>query len=560
MGSPASFSVEIVSARLAANDHPASIIECHIIFRGECKSSEEIPCQTSSDIEINFTADLLMTELQSDEVEDDWHAIVYITSRPAVNGSGISGYRQLMARAFLDLRLAQIYQEDFLSLEIFHCFDLTDGLESGTAGVLFIKLSTEGYTTTDEKSAELSAKIQGTQNQINYEMHQNFQAMRILWAKARKNFPFVENRPMIKLIAEDECGQNRICCDFVRPIYPPRDSELANGPRFAARFVSLIPFNRLCSLSGGRRESWLPAQAMLLRRSGDIEDHANLLCSLLLGWGMNAFVCSGYIRSSFRSVHANNCEDLSSGESSSSIPHYWVVTLDSPNSTLFWEPLSGQQFEIPLVKHKVELNSSSRRRHPFLSLAVIYRNDTYLLNVQQQSLLQYSNNSSSTPSSSATSFDITDRKSWVELLPSSSAYAIRVATADAGVSVRRHTGHPATHTSLSSPHNKCYLDVLETKEVNKLELSVEKEIKGMLVSWREEEGLNTRFDEQLSIILQVSKYYHLSSMKTEFHRICIHYRDFNSMYPFSSILIFIQISSCCCIFSSFPPLILCIYM
>lgn len=504
MGTPTSFKVEIISARLAANDHPTCIIECHIIFRGECKSSHEITCQTSSDIEINFAADLLMAEEQLEEVEDDWHAVVYITSRPAISGTETPGYRQLMARAFLDLRLAQVYHNDFLSVEIFHCYDLTDGLESGTAGLLFIRLGTEGYTTTEERSAILATQIQGTQNQINFEMHQNFQAMRILWAKARKNFPFVENRPLIKLIAEDECGQNRICCDFVRPIYPPRNSNLSNGPRFASRFVSLIPFNRLCSLSGGRRESWLPAQAMLLRRSGDVEDHANLLCSLLLGWGMNAYVCSGYIRSSFNSDTPTLMEE-NSPKGETSISHYWVVTLDNPKSTLFWEPLSGQQFEIPLNKGKVDLNLSTRTGHPFLSIAVMFRHDSYLLNVQPSSLLQHNSSSRSAISdvSVSASFDIIDRKCWLELLPSSSAYAVRAAGADAGVTVRRYTGHPGSHTTLSSAGGKCHLDVQEASEVTKMEIQVEKDVKAMLVSWREEEGLRTRFDEQLSIILQV---------------------------------------------------------
>jgi hypothetical protein len=41
------------------------------------------------------------------------------------------------------------------------------------------------------------------------------------------------------------------------------------------------------------------------------------------------------------------------------------------------------------------------------------------------------------------------------------------------------------------------------KDALKRELEVEKEIKAMLVSWREEEGLTTLFDEQLAIILQV---------------------------------------------------------
>ena len=463
MNSPQSYKVEIISARLAACDHAATIIEAHIIFRGECKSSRKISAQTSSDIEINFTADLLMSNSQPPEESDDWHAVIYITSQSAESGANGNSHRQLMARAFLDLRLAQVHNGNYLSVEIFHCMELTDGLESGSAGLLFLRLCCEGSTISVETSAQLSARIQTTQNCINNEMHQTFQAMRILWAKARKNFPHIENRPLIKLIAEDECGQNRVCCDYICPIFPPRNSQLANGPRFSARFVSLIPFNRVCSLSGGRREQWLPAQAMLLRKAGDVEDHANLLCSLLLGWGMNAYVCSGYIRSSFQRVISTTASSGSASHAQSvgetAVPHYWVVTSDAMSSILFWEPLSGQQFEIPLGKYKVDLDASSRRQHPFLSIALLYRHDSYLLNVQQNALLQHNSSSyhrpdttstTSSPSSLfAASFEVSDRKCWIELLPSTSSYAVRVAGADADTPVRRYTGHPATCTSLT---------------------------------------------------------------------------------------------------------------
>ena len=472
MNSPRSYKIEILSARLAANDHAATTIEAHIIFRGECKSSLKISALTSSDIEINFTADLLvMSNSQPPIDSDDWHAVIYITSQTADSGANGNSHRQLMARAFLDLRLAQVHNGNYLSVEIFHCMELTDGLESGSAGLLFLRLCSEGSIISEDSRAQLIERIQTTQNSINNEMHQTFQAMRILWAKARKNFPFIDNRPLIKLIAEDECGQNRVCCDYICPIYPLRNSQLANGPRFAARFVSLIPFNRVNSLSGGRREQWLPAQAMLLRRAGDVEDHANLLCSLLLGWGMNAYVCSGYIRSSFqRGISTSMSGASSTGNSGNhhqqqnigetAVPHYWVVTSNAMSSILFWDPLSGQQFEVPLGKYKVDLDASTRRQHPFLSVAVLYRHDSYLLNVQQNALLQHNSSSyqgpdtTSTSSSSssmfAASFEFNDRKCWVELLPSTSSYAVRLAGADTDTTVRRYTGHPATYTSLTA--------------------------------------------------------------------------------------------------------------
>lgn len=39
-----------------------------------------------------------------------------------------------------------------------------------------------------------------------------------------------------------------------------------------------------------------------------------------------------------------------------------------------------------------------------------------------------------------------------------------------------------------------------------MELKIEKEIEDMLMTWRDEEGLSTLFDNQLGIILQVLDY------------------------------------------------------
>lgn len=133
--------------------------------------------------------------------------------------------------------MSYLYNGDFLSVEIFRCYDLTDGLDLGTAGVLFIRLCDEGNegNTAMHNTDEMQRKIERTQNLINSETHETFQAMRISWSKARKEYSYIVNRSLVKLIAEDECGQNRVCCDFIWPIVPPRHSQLSNGPRFAAR-------------------------------------------------------------------------------------------------------------------------------------------------------------------------------------------------------------------------------------------------------------------------------------------------------------------------------------
>lgn len=56
-----------------------------------------------------------------------------------------------------------------------------------------------------------------------------------------------------------------------------------DGPRFAARIVSLIPFYRGVELIGGNLSAWNASFSTMVKLQGDIEDHAILLCSMLLG-------------------------------------------------------------------------------------------------------------------------------------------------------------------------------------------------------------------------------------------------------------------------------------
>jgi len=56
----------------------------------------------------------------------------------------------------------------------------------------------------------------------------------------------------------------------------------------------------------------------------DIENHACLLCSLLLGFGLNAYVCLG--------TKNNNSA------------HAWVVTIGPDDGVVtFWESLTGNR-------------------------------------------------------------------------------------------------------------------------------------------------------------------------------------------------------------------------
>ena len=55
----------------------------------------------------------------------------------------------------------------------------------------------------------------------------------------------------------------------------------------------------------------------------ECEDHAVLLCSLLLGFGLDSYVCIG--------------------TKAKGLAHAWVLTLGHDGSATFWESLTGQR-------------------------------------------------------------------------------------------------------------------------------------------------------------------------------------------------------------------------
>lgn len=85
---------------------------------------------------------------------------------------------------------------------------------------------------------------------------------------------------------------------------------------------------------------------------GNIEDHSVLLCSLLLGWGLDAFVATGTIYSAPKAVGAGvGAKTQGAGKPMVSIrPHVWVVTIDRIDERSIkvtnWESLTGSQFEL----------------------------------------------------------------------------------------------------------------------------------------------------------------------------------------------------------------------
>ena len=95
------------------------------------------------------------------------------------------------------------------------------------------------------------------------------------------------DKRIIKIYGENEFGMFIPVCCFLKPL---ENMQGIDTPLHAARFVSLIPYRRFSVKLGERKEIWNKFHTLLVARAGDIEDHCLLLCSLFLGFGLDAYI------------------------------------------------------------------------------------------------------------------------------------------------------------------------------------------------------------------------------------------------------------------------------
>ncbi|KAM8846451.1 centrosomal protein of 76 kDa [Synchiropus picturatus] len=166
---------------------------------------------------------------------------------------------------------------------------------------------------------------------------------------------------MVKIFAQDENGVNRPVCSYVHML---RAGRLLEGPRQAARFVSLLAHEKAPVVGGGeKQEQWCTLMAFLCRRKGDCEDHATLLCSLLLGFGLDAYVCVG--------------------SKAKGIPHTWVMTRGTDGSITFWESLTARRYLHQSIDPDAPpLAPQPKPSSPYRTVGCVFNHQTFLANCQ----------------------------------------------------------------------------------------------------------------------------------------------------------------------------------
>ncbi|CAL8135385.1 unnamed protein product [Orchesella dallaii] len=194
---------------------------------------------------------------------------------------------------------------------------------------------------------------------------------------------------LIRLFAYDEKMVAKPVMAFVKPV---QLDDLLGTPFNAAWFVSLLPLNgnqhTNCSGTTGYKflpgiqngiggcflsERWQNVETTIISKSGTVEDHAVLLTSLLLSFGLDAYVALGTKR----------------GKGSWA----WTVTLSENQEPTFWESTTGDYYDhysYPEgylgsnndLAHEIEEKLAKNKTYNFLTVSCIFNDKELYANVQ----------------------------------------------------------------------------------------------------------------------------------------------------------------------------------
>jgi len=105
---------------------------------------------------------------------------------------------------------------------------------------------------------------------------------------------------------------------------------------------------------------WQSMGATLARRAGEAEELAVLLCSLLLGFGLEAYVAVGKDEAG---------------------PRVWVMSAAEQGSFTFWDPASGARY------HHAPCSPAAS---PYLSIGCAFNHESFYANLQEDDALSSS--------------------------------------------------------------------------------------------------------------------------------------------------------------------------
>ena len=222
------------------------------------------------------------------------------------------------------------------------------------------------------------------------------------WRELTSLHPLHHNRSLPLFLPTDK-GDPAFVCTLLTPT---RAATAIDTPSHAARFVRLLGYQREVKLGGVRREVVHSLNALLARRWGDVEDHTFLLCSLLLGFGLDAYVASGV--------------NLSTGG-------YMVVLTRHDGVVTLWDAVTGHRYLLPSDPPHKPLSSPPPLHH----MHCVFNCHQFYANVQLDTDVHL------------ISYDLTSSHHWhsmraeaIAVLPRRPAFALQGGTVGEGEAAR----------------------------------------------------------------------------------------------------------------------------
>ncbi|KAL4617007.1 centrosomal protein of 76 kDa [Arapaima gigas] len=424
-----------------------STFTLYLHFRNQRFHSKPVPCSCEPDLQEGFLL----------EVHRDGSKMADATTMLSISDpvqmvlirTDTSGETTLVSSYFLDWRsiLSAPNGKTGVSVELLG----VAGSECKVpVGVLNLKL--ELYPPLTER---LSTDIVSTQQSLERKKTAEKERLFLVYAKQWWR-EFLEIRPshhtkLVKIFAQDENGVNRPVCSYVRVL---RAGRLLESPRQAARFVSLLPLEKAPMVGGGvRQEQWCTLLAFLCRNKGDCEDHATLLCSLLLGFGLDAYVCVG--------------------TTGKGVPHAWVMTCGTDGSVTFWESLTAHRYlHQPVNPDVPTLAPQPKPSCPYRTVGCVFNHSAFLANCQPSDAVELC------------IFDFQDQSRWKTMSPE----ALRSVCA------------PGSTTSLPPLPPLTGPTIESAPASNHLEM----EMRFLVSEHRKDLGMSTTWDDHLSYLLSAA--------------------------------------------------------
>ncbi|XP_057691364.1 centrosomal protein of 76 kDa [Corythoichthys intestinalis] len=337
-----------------------STFKLFLHFRNQRFHSKPVPCACDPDLQEGF-----LFEIHTDSTGEG-SKIVDATTMLSICDpvhlvlikTDTSSETTLVSSHFLDWRpvLSSPSGKTCLALEL-----MGVGSECKlSAGVLTVSL--ELYPPlTETLNADIISTQQSLERQRKAERERIFLVYAKQWWREFLEIRSSNQSKMVKIFAQDENGINRPVCSYVHIL---RAGRLLESPRRAARFVSLLAHEKAPVVGGGEKhEQWCTLLAFLCRGKGDCEDHSTLLCSLLLGFGLDAYVCVG--------------------TKAKGIPHTWVLTRGTDGSITFWESLTAHRYLHQAIDPDAPpLAPQPKPSYPYRTVGCIFNHQSFFANCQ----------------------------------------------------------------------------------------------------------------------------------------------------------------------------------